>query len=657
MSFYELCVEWSRWGWPLLVNHLWQATLFFLFVLIVSAPLKRAPARVRYSLLLVALLKFVLPSTVIVWFINRVGIDVSSLFTSSGDPGSVLPISPFLSPVTHAPAVQQTIEPAHDIASPVITHIAAAPEQSYWYIALTLIWLVGSLLLLGLWLRRRCLLTAAIRAGKTVSSGREFEILERVRSWLGLRRNVTLIISPTIAEPGVWRALKPVVVLPAGITERLSDGELEAVMMHELIHVERWDNLVSIPQRIICCLLWFHPLIWLLDGYLLAEREQSCDDAVIKLSGNPQLYASSIKKVCRHSLGWELTGLSGVAGSNLKKRIKRIAAADINRSPSILHRALLGAVAAALIFLSAVTGIINRVELNAQSNNRNEDTIDSRFVTATSEQDKRENAAATLKESASKPLPPQQTQETTQQTKNPTTSPLEVRGRSEQIEQTESSTLAFVNQPQTKQDSPPLTWIPAPADAPRTAAIIPASVTRADLSQFVGRYEVEPARAENFILDITLEHGELWLKPSHAPKRKLLLTSETGLTDVYSDFRFTAIQDDRGRVIGLRLDSWSKDVTARKLSLPRPSMKGTMTFRLHGYSNARIVALAGTFNKWNQSQLLFAREGNDWVCRVNLAPGQHQYKFIIDGDWITDPGNPKIVQDERGNRNSLLTTD
>jgi hypothetical protein len=108
-------------------------------------------------------------------------------------------------------------------------------------------------------------------------------------------------------------------------------------------------------------------------------------------------------------------------------------------------------------------------------------------------------------------------------------------------------------------------------------------------------------------------------------------------------------------VIGLRLDSWSSDVIARKLSLSPPSVTGATIFRLRGYPNAGIVALAGSFNKWNQSQLLFVRDGDEWVCRVNPARGKHPYKFIIDGDWITDPGNPKIVVDERGNQNSLLS--
>jgi hypothetical protein len=196
-----------------------------------------------------------------------------------------------------------------------------------------------------------------------------------------------------------------------------------------------------------------------------------------------------------------------------------------------------------------------------------------------------------------------------------------------------------------------------PADA-MTAAIVKASdVEYGDLRRFMGRYEVDPARTENFVLDVTLEDGELWLKPSHAQKRRLIRQSETKFSDSFGDYRFTAILNDEDRVVGLRLDSWGRSVTARRLALPRPSLVGNTTFRLKGHSGARVVAVAGTFNKWNQSELLFAREGDEWVCRVNLPPGTYQYKFIVDGNWLTDPSNPKTVHDERGFLNSLLAAD
>ena len=95
-------------------------------------------------------------------------------------------------------------------------------------------------------------------------------------------------------------------------------------------------------------------------------------------------------------------------------------------------------------------------------------------------------------------------------------------------------------------------------------------------------------------------------------------------------------------------------MTAKKLVLPPPSLKGSTTFRLKGYPNARVVALAGSFNEFNQSQLLCGKEGDGWVCRIDLTPGKYTYKFVIDGDWILDPDNTSSESDERGFENSVI---
>ena len=77
----------------------------------------------------------------------------------------------------------------------------------------------------------------------------------------------------------------------------------------------------------------------------------------------------------------------------------------------------------------------------------------------------------------------------------------------------------------------------------------------------------------------------------------------------------------------------------------RPAVAGGRSVR---------VVLTGSFNNWNQSQLLFAREGDEWVCRVDLDPGVYQYKFIVDGDWLLDPSNPDTAEDEAGNVNNVI---
>jgi CubicO group peptidase (beta-lactamase class C family) len=94
---------------------------------------------------------------------------------------------------------------------------------------------------------------------------------------------------------------------------------------------------------------------------------------------------------------------------------------------------------------------------------------------------------------------------------------------------------------------------------------------------------------------------------------------------------------------------------ARRTLLPSPT--GNTTFKLDGYGNAKVVALAGTFNNWNQAQIFFTKEKDTWVCRVELPPGKHQYKFVVDGNWILDPANPLTEDDGSGNKNSLLVVE
>ena len=82
------------------------------------------------------------------------------------------------------------------------------------------------------------------------------------------------------------------------------------------------------------------------------------------------------------------------------------------------------------------------------------------------------------------------------------------------------------------------------------------------------------------------------------------------------------------------------------------SIGDTFYFRLNGYSESSKVAVAGNFNAWNQSELFMQQVSGGWQLPYVLAPGNYEYKFIHDGEWITDPANPVVVT-SRGNSNSL----
>ncbi|HEX7177670.1 MAG TPA: DUF3471 domain-containing protein [Pyrinomonadaceae bacterium] len=174
------------------------------------------------------------------------------------------------------------------------------------------------------------------------------------------------------------------------------------------------------------------------------------------------------------------------------------------------------------------------------------------------------------------------------------------------------------------------------------------------LRKYAGRYELEVGLIPVSTLDVTLEGGELFVKPSLVRKRKLIRKSKNVFRDEVEGARYRFQTDDEGQVVGLTFPYEGAEYTAARVRLPPPSTSGNTTFRLKGHPGAQVVALAGAFNNWNQSQFLFGREGDEWVCRIDLEPGRYGYKFIVDGNWLLDPSNPETEEDAAGNINNVL---
>ena len=174
------------------------------------------------------------------------------------------------------------------------------------------------------------------------------------------------------------------------------------------------------------------------------------------------------------------------------------------------------------------------------------------------------------------------------------------------------------------------------------------------LKDYAGRYELEVGLIPVSTLDVTAAGAELWMKPSNVKRRRLARQGKDTFTDEVAGTPVKFGRDDEGHVTSLTFVYEGEPYTARRVQLPPPSVKGSTTFRLKGYAEASVVVLTGTFNQWNQSQLLFAREEGGWVCRVDLDPGVYQYKFIVDGDWLLDPSNPDTAEDEAGNVNNVI---
>jgi 1,4-alpha-glucan branching enzyme len=77
------------------------------------------------------------------------------------------------------------------------------------------------------------------------------------------------------------------------------------------------------------------------------------------------------------------------------------------------------------------------------------------------------------------------------------------------------------------------------------------------------------------------------------------------------------------------------------VSLPRTE---SVTFRIDAPA-ARHVFVAGTFNGWNPRQYSLSEQSQgQWQTTISLPTGRHEYKFIVDSEWVYDVNNPNRVQ-------------
>ena len=71
---------------------------------------------------------------------------------------------------------------------------------------------------------------------------------------------------------------------------------------------------------------------------------------------------------------------------------------------------------------------------------------------------------------------------------------------------------------------------------------------------------------------------------------------------------------------------------------------------------AKQVFVAGSFNNWQPEQTPLVAAGNGrWTGDLKVGPGQYEYLFVVDGDWLPDPNATQSVQNPFGGRNSVLT--
>jgi len=206
------------------------------------------------------------------------------------------------------------------------------------------VWLLGAVFMLA----RLLLRMRRDRRDARVAVGQDSARLKQ--SFLA--HGVPVRLSAMGESPFVDGVLRPHISVPQGVDRLLSEAELDAVLIHEVIHARRRDNLIGLLYELALCGLWFHPLVWLTGFRLAMFRELSCDDSVIESSRGADLVSALAKLAVPE--GSHL--LRAGAASLLSHRVARLAISEPQRTNRAAGWLLIAVFAG--IFLGCMLGTI-----------------------------------------------------------------------------------------------------------------------------------------------------------------------------------------------------------------------------------------------------------------------------------------------------------
>ena len=311
-SFIETLNQWGgnylNFAWPMF----WQSSLLIATLFAIDCLFRhKIRASIRYALWLVVLVKLCLPPALALptspaWWVHQTPPPaVTSLRYSITYDSQPLPDIPQNPPPAFAPP------------KPEMTNAAWLLVSSAGISSALLLWLLARW-----WQIRRQVRHAAI-------SERLSAIAREAQTSSGMKIHAHIMLTANSLSPAVCGLFRPVILIPQSLVEGFSDEQLRAVLLHELIHVQRRDVWLNFFQSLLQIVYWWHPLLWLANARIRRVREEAVDDAVmLALRDEAESYAPALLEVAKLALNRPLAslGLVGILESRsaLRQRIERL---------------------------------------------------------------------------------------------------------------------------------------------------------------------------------------------------------------------------------------------------------------------------------------------------------------------------------------------
>jgi beta-lactamase regulating signal transducer with metallopeptidase domain/tetratricopeptide (TPR) repeat protein len=271
---------WRACGWTIL-HFAWVGTAIGLACLLLRRLVRRAAPEIRYAVALCGLLALAVAPAAIAWTIAPTLRDQAPHIDRAAKTVAFAP------PSGHRPRADFALPRAVVNVSPrsLLDRLDDLAKYLPWAwlagVSLTLALLAGGLVGAER-LRLDC---------RVLTEGEHVDRLARLAAEIGIKGRVSLALCDRLAAPLLLGIARPLIALPLVALAGWSPGQLEMVLLHELAHVRRRDNLVNVFQRLVESLLFFHPAVWWASAWVRAEREHCCDALVIARTGRPRAYA------------------------------------------------------------------------------------------------------------------------------------------------------------------------------------------------------------------------------------------------------------------------------------------------------------------------------------------------------------------------------